>query len=282
MKRAFKWATLALIVVEAALVRFDLLDIRAAIGIIVAVEALLLLVAVRHVVVASRTYRRDRKAGRDGWTSLENGLEVFLPRKAARVLASELKLWFYLGAWLSRRVRKDENSFSYSGKSMLGAFLVVLLFTTPVEIFLAELLLPWAWLRWLLAVAAVYGFFWVVGLYASMAALPHRLGPDSIRLSYGILARAEIPYSEISEAALCRNDIPLRGDGLKVAREEQKAYMSIGGSTEVVLRLRSPQVLQGWLAPTPPVTSIYLAADKPGLLLENVRKRLGSRIQPVS
>lgn len=94
MKHAFKWATLLLILVEAALVRFNLLDIRTAIGIVIGVELLLLLVALRQVFVAVRTYRRDRSSGLDAGTALENGLEVFLPAKVARILASELKLWF--------------------------------------------------------------------------------------------------------------------------------------------------------------------------------------------
>ena len=281
MKRAFKWATLILILAEAALVRFNLLDIRTAIGIVVGVELLLLLVALRQVFVAVKTYRRDRSSGLDAGTALENGLEVFLPAKVARVLASELKLWFYLVLWVSRQGRRSYGDFTYHKKSILGPFLVLLLFTTPAEVFLIELLLPWTWLKWVLVIAAVYAFFWVVGLYASMAKLPHRLGESGIRLSYGIMGRADVPYANISGVARERNTEGLRGDGMKIRKTESAAYMAVGGGTDVVLRLRNPQALQGWFSATVPVETIHLAADEPERLVRELSSRVEMSGKPV-
>src|SRR3989304_10333004 len=92
MKHVFKWALLVLIFAEIVLVRFDILDIQTAIWIIVGVELLLFLVAFRQVFLAVRTYKRDRRAGLDGWVALENGFEIILPKIASRALASELRL----------------------------------------------------------------------------------------------------------------------------------------------------------------------------------------------
>ncbi len=274
MKRTFKWALLVLILAEVLLVRFNLLDIRTAIGIVVAVELLLFLVAFRQVFVAVRTYKRDRQAGLDGWKALGNGLEVFMPRVVSSVVVSEFKLWFCLGIWLLRQSRPKENEFTYHKKSILRVFPLILLFTTPVEVFLMELLLPWAWLKWLLIILAIYGLFWVVGLYASMVVLPYRLDDSVVRLSYGILARAEIPYTDIMQVTSNRTPKGVWRDGLKVVKEEGTAYLAVSGSTNVVLTLRRPAVLQAWLGPTSPVCTIYLATDEPQRLIQEVGKKV--------
>lgn len=272
MKRLWKWLLLVLIFVEVALVRLGLLELRTAIGVVLGVEALLLIVGVRQMVVAVRRYRGDRRVGLDPWAALENGMEVLLPRKVARVVATEPKLWFYLWMWLLRRVKRGDNDFSYHGWSLLGPFLVVLLFTTPVEVLLIELLLPWAWLRWLLLILAVYGFFWICGLYASLVALPHRLGDTSLHVSYGILAQAQIAYGDITEVEIVRRSV--RGDGLRIASHEDAAYLAVGGNTNVTLRLRAPKSLWGWLGSTAPVTQVHLASDEPERLVKELRTRV--------
>lgn len=272
MKRFWKWLLLALIVAEIVLVRFGLLELRTAIGVVAGIEVLLLIVGFRQVMVAVRRYRRDRSAGFDGWTALENGLEVILPRQAARAVALEPKLWYCLGRWLLRRTRPRENEFTYHRKSLLGPLLIVLLFTTPVEVLLIHLFLPWAWLRWLLLALAVYAFLWVCGLYASLVVLPHTLRDNGLRLAYGILARGNIDYGDITEAAVNRR--LARGDGLRVMPKEDAAYLSVGGSTDVTLRLRAPQVMQGWLGPTAPVSVVHLAADEPERLVGELGRKM--------
>ena len=70
LDRAFKWLLPALVLTEIVLVRVELLDVGSAIGIVVAIEGLLLLVAGRQIVVAVRRYRRHRAAGLDVWAAL--------------------------------------------------------------------------------------------------------------------------------------------------------------------------------------------------------------------
>ncbi|MBI2847211.1 MAG: hypothetical protein HYX82_04945 [Chloroflexi bacterium] len=273
-KSIWRWLLLALIIAEVVLVRLRFMDIRTAIGVVVAIEALLLIVGFRQVAVAVHRYRRDRKASIDVWVAMENGMEVFLPGKLAKALASELKLWYCLGKWLLRRAHPGENDFTYHRKSILGPFLIVLLFTTPVELLLIELLLPWAWLRWFLLISAMYLFFWVCGLYASMVTLPYRLDRDGIRISYGILAQAEIAYNNILRVEMNSRKTHQRGDGLKVKTDEDAAYVAVGGKTNVSLHLKKPQALQGWLGPTSSVTNVHLAADEPSRLIQELERRV--------
>lgn len=274
MRRLWKWLLLALVIAEAILVGAGILDIRAAIGVVVAIEALLFIVAGRQAIAAVRQFRRQRESGLDAWTALEDGLEVFLPRRVARVVALEPRLWFCLWRWAFRRVRTGANDFPYHSRSVLGYFCILILFTTPAEIFLLELLVPWSWLRWLLLVAAVYTVFWIFGLYASLVALPHRLDGRNIRLFCGILAQARIEYGNIATVELNRCHWSGRQDGLHLASDKSSAYLAVGGETDITIRLRKAQALFGWLGPTPPVTTVYLAADEPKRLVSELIERM--------
>ena len=68
--------------------------------------------------------------------------------RGVRLIVLEVQLWTSLGTWLVRRRRPDGQMFTYHKQSIFGIFLIAALFSSPVEILLFELLIPWAWLRW--------------------------------------------------------------------------------------------------------------------------------------
>lgn len=274
MERAIKWLMLALIIAEVVLVRAGVLDVSTAIGVVVGIELLLLIVAGRQIVVALRRYRRGRAAGLDLRAALEDGFAVLLPRKVARIVALEPLLWACLGKWALRRNRLGQGEFHYHKRSPVGPLLIVVLFTTPVEVLLFELLIPWNWLRWLLLIAAIYALFWAFAFYASLVVLPHRIERAGVRLRYGALADATIPYDAITLV----EHRPLRpsggGDGLRVDRGEEAAYIAVGGRTAVTLQLRAPCTLNGLLSTTSPVKTVHVAADDP----EGLTRELNSAL----
>ena len=198
LERVLKWLLPVLIVVEIVLVWTGWLDLGTAIGVTVAIEVLLVLVAGRQLFVTVRRYRRQRTAGLDVWAALEEGLTVLLPRPLARVVSLEPRMIACLLLWLFRRRRPGAGQFSYHRRSWGGALLILVLLTVPVEIFVVELLVPWAWLRWVLLIAALYGVLWFGGLIASLKVLPHRLEAGGVRLRHGNLAEVLIPYHEIA------------------------------------------------------------------------------------
>ena len=89
LERVLKWLLPVLIVVEIILVWTGWLDLGTAIGVTLAIEVLLVVVAGRQLFVAVRRYRRQRTAGLDVWTALEDGLTVLLPRPVARIVSLE-------------------------------------------------------------------------------------------------------------------------------------------------------------------------------------------------
>lgn len=206
--------------------------------------------------------------------ALKWALPVLLPRRAARVVVLEAQLWASLFLWLFRRRRPGAADFTYHKNSIFGVFLIAALFSSPVEILLFEFLIPWAWLRWLLLAASVYTVFWIIGYYASLAILPHRMEAEGIQLHAGALAAGFIPYTAIEQVAREQRKTPKKSQGLSLSPDQSAVYFGMDGATNVVLRLSTPQQLRGFLNPTPPVTSIYLAVDEPGRFVEQLRQHL--------
>ncbi len=283
MKGGRWWLVLILGLVSLRLVlgRWSLFDARAATIVLIGLEALALAVAGRQVVLAVRGYRRDRTAGLDVWAALEDGLAVLLPRPLARLAALEPRLWYCLGGWLARRGREtDALDFPYHRRSLVGAIVIVALLTAPVEVLFFELVIPWPWLRLLLLVAAIYSFVWLLGLYALLVVLPHRLEPGAVHLRYGALAEGRIPYTAIAAAERARRSAPGGRDGARVADEGgvSALYLAVGGRTDLTLRLREPQTFCGLRGPTPPVETMHLATDDPDRLVRALAERVGAAL----
>jgi hypothetical protein len=165
MKRALKWLLPALVAVEAVLVWSGLLELRDAVIVIAAVEVLLALVlgGYRRVLLVARRYRRARAEGLDAWRALEEALALILPRRMAKVVVLEPRLWVCLLRWASRRARPGEGDFSYHKRSLAGGLVAVVALTTPIELLIWEILVPWAWLRISLLILGIYALFWVFG-----------------------------------------------------------------------------------------------------------------------
>ena len=276
MKSALKWLLPALILAEGVLVWSGLLDLGDAVLVVVGIEVLLLATAVGEVGLVVRRYRRGRAAGLDLWAALEEGLALLLPRKAARIAALEPRLWVCLLRWISRRTGTSDREFGYHKRSQMGLILVMLAFTTPVELLVVELLAPWAWLRLLLLVLGVYALLWMFGLYASLVTLPHHLEEGGLRLRHGAVAEGFVPFSEMAAVERTQRRAPGPGDGLQTDPEEDEIYLSTGGRTDLTLRLRSPHAVQGLFRSAGPSPTIHLAADEPEKLASKLRERIGA------
>jgi hypothetical protein len=273
-QRALKWSLPILILVEIVLVRTGWLSIGQAIAIVVLVEGALTLVAGVQAIRVVRRFRHQRAAGRGGVEAFEDALTMLMPHRLARLVALELRLWLCLGRWLFRRYRPDEREFSYRKRSIVAALVVLVVLTAPVEILILELLIPWAWLRWVLLALAIYGMIWVIGLYASLVVLPYRVADDGLWIRYGLLSEAFIPFPEVVDIQVASRKVPTGRDGLRVVEEERAAYLVVGGRTDVTLTLRRPQPFRTALGRTAPVDTLHIAVDEPQRLCEAVRARL--------
>ncbi|MGI2336643.1 MAG: hypothetical protein ACRKGH_08420 [Dehalogenimonas sp.] len=279
MSTIFKWALPLLIIGQLILFSLDILTLSTLILVSVIFEVLFALIAIRQFLFSVKVYSANRRQGSDKWTAVETSLEVFMPSLVAKLLASELRILYYLGLWFLRKIKIREHEFTYHRKSMLGAFVLLVLFITPAEIFIMGLLLPLEWLKGVLGILAVYAFFWMLGVWVSMSALPHRLGDDGLQIHNGVFAAGYIPYVDIDEIRAEHTD-NLNWDSLKIDETTSVAYLSNGGTTDVRIRLKNPVVFKKWLSFSPPVTVLHIALDEPPKFLAEINGRLLNAVQP--
>ena len=192
----------------------------------------------------------------------------------------EPRLFASLFRWTFRRVKLADNEFGYHRRSMLRAIMPLLIISAPIELVVVHLLAhafsPWGWLKWVLLILGIYGILWLLGLYASLVTLPHRLEETGLRLRHGVFAEGFVPYEEIEDAVRTDRKAPNSGDGLSHAPGEDALYLTTGGRTDVTLRLRVPRSIDGCLKESTPACLVHLAADDPGRLAWELRRRLGA------
>ncbi len=282
MKRALKVLVPLVVLAEVILVWSGVMDLGDAVLVVAGLEALLFLVGLGGLVLVVRRYRKEREAGLEPWRALEDGLSLVLPRTVARFILHEPRLFVSLFRWTFRRVRLADHEFAYHRSSLVRAFVPVVIVTSPVELLvvhlLAQALSPWAWLKWALLALGVYAILWLLGLYASLVTLPHRLEERGLRLRHGLFAEGFVPYEEIKTALRKERKAPNSGDGLSHVPEEGALYLATGGKTDVALRLRTPRSMRGFLKETEPASRIHLAVDESDRFVRELRQRIESSV----
>jgi hypothetical protein len=263
-----RWATFAALLLVGGLAVTGVLSGRQAIAVGAAFEVLLL--GITGVVVV-RAVRRRRGPGT---LELQAALATVLPRPIARIISLEPLVFVCLWRWIRGRRPTGPDAFPYARRSPLGALTIVVLLTAPVEILMIELLLPWDWLRWLLLLGSLYATVWLAGLYASLQVLPHQAVEAGLLVRYGLFNRALVPWDALARITPQRGTPPKAGDGLQVDAAGNRAWLAVGGRTDLLLELGEPLAIERLRGATPPVLALHIAADDPDALARAVMDRL--------
>lgn len=232
-RRIGPWLTPAVVLAEVVLVSSGLVDIRNAVIALAVIETLFALTAVSRVVAAARAYRAGRAAGSDGWAAAEEALAQVMPRKLARLVLIEPRLFGCLVRWLTGRYAAPaDDSFGYHRG--LRPLLAVIVGLVVVEGAVADMLIaalvpagPWVWIALGLH---LYGLVWLVGFYASMVVRPHRLLADGLHLRDGVFTEVIVPYEAITGARAARRD-NLGRSGLEVEPASGVGLFATGDAT---------------------------------------------------
>jgi len=195
---------------------------------------------------------------------LAHRLQSFLGPRASRLIALELVV---LGgacqALLGRgRGPVDADSFSYHRESFLGSLLLALPVMAVGDLLLLDLFLRHTtpWIRWGVHALDLYGMLWVLGLWQSMRARPHRLNDEALWVHRGVLGSLWIPRALLGEL----RPIPVFDDP-----SEQKAFLgdaaalAVSGGTEFLLDLTEPLRPTGFLGQGRPRSRVRLSVDDP-------------------
>jgi hypothetical protein len=233
----------------------------------------------RRALAVRRACMDARALGRDGWTAFEEGLAAMMPRRFARIAAAEAEAGALLFQWATRRIPRGPDSFPYTARCLLAAMFGVAAVALPAEAAVAHFLVPWVWLKWLVFASGAYAVLWVAGLYASVIVKPHRVGPEGVRVGYGLLAQGFIPYRSIISVQRKKRPAPGGGDGLKLDADSRTAWLSVGGETDIILWLWSPVRIRRLFSETGLIHTVYLAVDDPAGFAKAIEARL-PRVSP--
>jgi hypothetical protein len=217
------------------------LALRLRLGTTLALEALLLILAVKAW--------RAARALQEAWPEdrIAAAFEAFVPPRAARLMALELVLLGSAIGFLCGGFRDPAPvGFSLHKETFLRAFLPVLPLLIPTDLFLIHALFPRMapWLRWTLHLSTVYAVLWMVGLYATLKARPHQVNATSVSLRMGLLGSLGLQKEQILTAsALPEFD----DDWVKHQHLKGMHKLIRTGAPVVELRLREPVLSRGVL-----------------------------------
>lgn len=208
------------------------LDVGPAIGILIAVEAVLLGVVLGVAWVTTRSLR--------GVPRLEAAVRTVLPRPvAALVLLEPRQLWSLVLLVRGRVATESEQDVPIPYAAGRGGFYGAMGGLAIAELLLVHFLVPWhrfgafAVLQWVMLALSLYGAVWILSWWASERTHPHLLTPEALVLRTGVLVSLRIP-----RVLLVGASARLRSDG----EEDRLMLTGPGGGTGVDITLSGPVI----------------------------------------
>ncbi|MFI6763101.1 hypothetical protein ACIBF5_28625 [Micromonospora sp. NPDC050417] len=270
--RLLKWTAVAVIAVELLLVVTGVLDLGDAVIIAIGLEALCGVLALALAVTARVMYRRLRQAGVGRWDAFLQAAGTVLPQPMVTLLRHEI------GGLLSMimlvRGRKDVPAggtvIRYG--SAHKAFLIVMIVLAPVEILLVELLVPWAWLRIVLLILAIFGVEWLFGFYSAVHTRPHYVDAHRLVLRMGHLAAVSV---DVGSVRAVRRETHDKYKGLVSVTDEVVAVPGMSGTAvTVTLEPDTPVQVEG--RGTVHASEVRFDADDLDAAVRSIRERMES------
>jgi hypothetical protein len=175
---------------------------------------------------------------------------------------------------ITRGTRLAPDEFAYRNQVAMGHGPLLALLAFPVEILLVMRIAPWAWLMWLLIALSGLAFAWLAALYAAFFVLPHRLGPASLDLHYGLVDAITIPIEAIDRVAVDTWDATTERDGLHVSDDGYVASLPVAHRTHLAVLVRPP--LPGGQGLPADVRVVRCAVDDPEAMARAIARRIQS------
>lgn len=270
MVRLLKWTAVAIIAVEVLLVWTGLLDLGDAVLIAIGLEVLCGVLAISLAVTARILYRRLRRDGVGRWDAFLQAAGTVLPRPMVTLLRHELGGLMSMILLLRGRkdVPADATPIRYG--SAQKTFMIVMMVLGPLEIVLVELIVPWAWLRTILLIVAIYGVIWMFGYYSGLHTRPHYIDAKRLVLRNGHLAAVSV---DVGFVHATRRETHEKYKGLVSVKDDVVAVPGMSGTAlTVTLEPETPVQVQG--RGVVRAREVRFDADDPEAALRSIRQRL--------
>jgi hypothetical protein len=124
------------------------------------------------------------------------------------------------------------------------------------------------WWVWTIFALDMYSLVWLLGLYAAMIVLPHRIEADVLRLRYTYLAELVVPLAAVRGARAVTGGQTKNG---KLMVDGTGRGVFCAGETSVAIDL-DPEfpLYQDGLRVTDPVTTLHVTADAPRAFVDQL------------
>ena len=206
---------------------------------------------------------RSRDDTRPFEERLIDRLQLFVPLQLARFAVSEMLILHAAVTGLFRRGRKSPQGYSYVENSIFRIMPLLILFGSPADVFIIDLVLRalhvkgWLWTA-LLTGSDLYLLLWTYGMLVTMRERPHEITERYLRVYKGIFGNAAIALDSIEAAAL----VPQA----KAGKTEGCADLSLRGTSKVEIRLSRPTRVVRWFVPEPEqISCVTVSADDPNV-----------------
>lgn len=237
------------------------LTLQLRLGTALVLETLLLALAVQ-------AWRKARYLP-EAWPEdrIAKAFEAFVPPRAARLMALELVMLGSALRFLLGGFRQEAHAgFSHHQEAALRAFLPAIPLLIPGDFLLMRALFSGLapWLRWLLHGSTVYAVLWLVGLYATLKARPHRIRNGRLELHLGLVKSVAVPVEHILSAA----PLPeFDDDWARHAHMKGVEKLVAKGNAILELSLSEPVRVTGLFGPGRPTQRLAVSVDEPATLL---------------
>jgi hypothetical protein len=262
LRRALRWAPLVVVCVELVLVISGWPSPAQGAVALVALEALLAAVVGASALTLRKSFRRLRGDGVARWSAFQQSLHNVLPDRVASLIAHELGMLraFWLGLRRTADIPEAGVAVRYARelRPLLAAVSVACLVEIIAVGTLVGLVVSWPGVRWALLGLSVYGWLWLLGFRAALAALPHVVGPTTLRLRFALFVDTELPLELVASAR------PDRKGGYRRTSTVHDGVLAVSvmGRTNVHVALNVPHQVE-LPGGASEVTGVRFYADRP-------------------
>jgi hypothetical protein len=272
IKTALRWAPFVVVAVELVLLFAGVIDVADAAIAIVVLEGALAVILVGEAATLWSAYGKARRSGKSGAAAASAALDAALPPLMARLVKQELSMFAALGAIFGGKRDSGQTVVPYG--SDLRTLLKVLVAVSVLEIVVAsiivELFVSSAILRWGLLVVSVYALLWVVAFTSSMRTRPHVVGPDQLRLRFGMLTDIGVPTRLIGSVRAERQGSHKRMLNI----DDDTLSLAIMGTTNMVADLDEPYDVDLGHKGVHTVRRLRFHADRPDAATKAIREAI--------
>jgi hypothetical protein len=270
---ALRWLPFVIVAAELVLVFAGVIDLAQAAVAIVVLEAALAVILVGEAATLFSVYKKVRGSGQSRTAAASAALDAALPPIVARLVKQELRMMASVGGIFSGRRSSHPPGVSVvpygsNMRSLLKVLIGVSILELVVVGVVVELFVSSAILRWGLLIVSLYMLVWVCAFTASMARNPHVVGPEQLRLRFGMLTDIGIPTRLISSARADR-----QGSHKHVVDvEDDTLSLSIMGTTNVLAELDEPYEVDLGHKGVHAVRRLRFHADRPDAAVKAIRE----------